>query len=342
MALAIMSRSVWIVARRIASSTQKNALSKLSTTICICVASTLSAPECTEAYHHMSLIPPFPAGLLGRTSTATAAVASVVAIVAGTEAGSAAQREYERLFARVYDLGCVLLLSGCCWRACDHVEREQSARVPRLFEGLAHGGCGHASPWSLRPLGRSHSLRSMWRRRQTCSGARVDAKRMVPLQMRKLGNRNCSVGSMGSAIFFIYGGPWMVGMDIGFIGEVAAAWARTVDRRARGRRQGRWQTDSQAVIDSCSVRYRPRSAELAPLLMSASPDNDAEPIRSSSRTGCTARQIHDLGRVEKVSSLTLDNFTQPRTLRTPTGHWPSPLSLASPPSPSFPSPKPML
>ena len=64
--------------------------------------------------------------------------------VGATEAGGAAQREHERFFARVHALGCVLGLRGRRRRARDHVQREQPARVPRLFEGLADGGCGHA------------------------------------------------------------------------------------------------------------------------------------------------------------------------------------------------------
>ena len=55
-ALATTSRSVLNVARRSASSTSKNALSKLSTAVC--VPSTFPAPVHTAANHHMSLTPP--------------------------------------------------------------------------------------------------------------------------------------------------------------------------------------------------------------------------------------------------------------------------------------------
>ena len=65
---------------------------------------------------------------------------------------------------------------------------------------------GTHSPRSLRPLGSNHSLRSVWCRRQTCSGARVDAKRMEPLQMRKLVDGYCSVGSLDCAMFFVLDG----------------------------------------------------------------------------------------------------------------------------------------
>jgi hypothetical protein len=120
---------------------------------------------------------------------------------------------------------------------------------------------------------------------------------MEPLQIRKLEDWYCSVGSLDSAISFR---AWMLGGWLGvvFIWLYKRRDGGGMDKDSIGLSEkpgrgvlGRWRlTDSQ---DSC---------DCAPsgLLMSASPDYDADPIWSSSRT---ARQIHDLGRVEKVSCL---------------------------------------
>ena len=72
---------------------------------------------------------------------------------------------------------------------------------------------------SLRPFGRSHSSRMLWYRRQTCSGAQVDANRIDPPQMRKWEDGNCSVGYLGSAIyvFFFFGFLVFYGMRLGTV-----------------------------------------------------------------------------------------------------------------------------
>ena len=58
----------------------------------------------------------------------------------------------------------------------------------------------------------------LWCKRQTCSGAQVDANRIDPPQMRKWEDGNCSVGYLGSAIcvrFLVF-----YGMELGITVDV--------------------------------------------------------------------------------------------------------------------------
>jgi hypothetical protein len=82
------------------------------------------------------------------------------------------------------------------------------------------------APWSLRLSGRSHLSPLLWHRRQTCSSAQVDAKRIDPLQMRKWDDGYCSVR------------VWEAPCDFRYSGSIVNVWQRELEKNYMRRMVG--------------------------------------------------------------------------------------------------------